>query len=64
MKSVSWLTTAVAPLTLAGVCGAPLGHVAVLAVTFSIFLGTLSLDRKESTQPSHFQSIAHYPEPE
>jgi hypothetical protein len=45
MKLTHWYLAAIAPLAVAGCSGAFLGHVAVLAVTVGIFVGTLSLGR-------------------
>ncbi len=42
MNLTPWLV-AIAPIAVAGCSGAFLGHVAVLAVTFCIFVGTLRL---------------------
>ena len=46
MKLTPWYLVAIAPLAVAGCSGAFLGHCAVLAVTLSIFIGTLSLGRQ------------------
>lgn len=40
-----WCLVAIAPVAIAGCSGAFVGHLAVLAVTACIFLGTLSLGR-------------------
>ena len=45
MKLTPWYLVAIAPIAVAGCSGAFLGHVAVLAVTLCIFIGTLSLGR-------------------
>ncbi len=45
MKLTPWYLAALAPIAIAGCSGALLGHVAVLAVTIAIFVGTLSLGR-------------------
>jgi hypothetical protein len=45
MKLTPWYLVAIAPIAVAGCSGAFLGHLAVLAVTLCIFIGTLSLGR-------------------
>ena len=45
MKLTPWYLAALAPIAIAGCSGALMGHVAVLAVTIGIFVGTLSLGR-------------------
>lgn len=45
MKLTPWYLAAIAPIAVAGCSGAFLGHVAVLAVTLGIFIGTLQLNR-------------------
>ncbi len=45
MKLTPWLLAAIAPIAAAGCSGTFFGHVAVLAVTLGIFIGTLSLGR-------------------
>ena len=45
MKLAPWYLAAIAPIAVAGCSGTLLGHFAVLAVTFGIFVGTLSLGR-------------------
>jgi hypothetical protein len=45
MKLTPWYLVAIAPIAVAGCSGAFLGHCAVLAVTISIFVGTLTLGR-------------------
>jgi hypothetical protein len=45
MKLTPWYLIAIAPIAVAGCSGAFLGHCAVLAVTISIFVGTLTLGR-------------------
>jgi hypothetical protein len=52
MKLTPWYLVAIAPIAVAGCSGAFLGHCAVLAVTLCIFIGTLSLGRHSSNQPS------------
>ncbi|MBX3209295.1 MAG: hypothetical protein KF764_29955 [Labilithrix sp.] len=52
MKLTPWYLAALAPIAIAGCSGALMGHVAVLAVTIGIFVGTLSLGR------SHAQTAA------
>jgi len=46
MKLTPWYLAALAPIAVAGCSGALMGHVAVLAVTIGIFVGTLSLGRQ------------------
>ncbi|MDB4942746.1 MAG: hypothetical protein JWP97_2280 [Labilithrix sp.] len=46
MKLTPWFLAALAPIAVAGCSGALMGHVAVLAVTIGIFVGTLSLGRQ------------------
>jgi hypothetical protein len=45
MKLTPWFLAAFAPIAVAGCSGTMLGHLAVLAVTVGIFVGTLSLGR-------------------
>ncbi len=45
MKLTPWYFVAIAPIAVAGCSGAFLGHLAVLAVTVCIFVGTLTLGR-------------------
>jgi hypothetical protein len=45
MKLTPWYLAAIAPIFVAGCSGTLFGHVAVLAVTLGIFVGTLSLGR-------------------
>ncbi|MFO0661196.1 MAG: hypothetical protein U0165_15395 [Polyangiaceae bacterium] len=56
MKLSPWYLAALATLaplaSLGGVAGVFAGHAAVLAITVSIFLGTLSL-RRETARPNH-----------
>lgn len=47
MKLTPWYLAALAPIAIAGCSGALMGHVAVLAVTVAIFIGTLSLGRNQ-----------------
>lgn len=47
MKLTPWYLAALAPIAIAGCSGALMGHVAVLAVTIAIFVGTLSLGRNQ-----------------
>ena len=47
MKLTPWYLAALAPIAIAGCSGALMGHVAVLAVTIAIFVGTLSLGRSQ-----------------
>jgi hypothetical protein len=46
MKLTPWYFAAMAPIAVAGCSGAFLGHLAVLALTIGIFVGTLSLGRQ------------------
>lgn len=48
MKLTPWYLAALAPIAVAGCSGTLMGHVAVLAVTIGIFVGTLSLGRNTS----------------
>ena len=48
MKLTPWYLAALAPIAIAGCSGALMGHVAVLAVTIAIFVGTLSLGRQQA----------------
>jgi hypothetical protein len=52
MKLTPWYLVAIAPIAVAGCSGAFLGHLAVLAVTLCIFIGTLSLGRTQAQAPS------------
>ncbi len=45
MKLTHWYLAALAPIAVAGWSGALLGHMAVLALTIGIFVGTLSLGK-------------------
>ncbi len=49
MKLTPWYLAALAPIAIAGCSGALMGHVAVLAVTIGIFVGTLSLGRAHAS---------------
>jgi hypothetical protein len=51
MKLTPWYLVAIAPIAVAGCSGAFFGHVAVLAVTLCIFIGTLSLGRSSAARP-------------
>ena len=62
MKLTPWFLAAFAPIAVAGCSGTMLGHLAVLAVTVGIFVGTLSLGRHtgpaaqaNAAQPSSIQ---------
>jgi len=63
MKLTHWYVAALAPIAALGVLGTAVGHLAVLAVTFGIFFGTLSLGRPrpaaalETPTPSIASSI-------
>lgn len=48
MKHTHWYLAALAPIAVAGYSGALLGHMAVLALTIGIFVGTLSLGRQSA----------------
>ena len=50
MRLTPWYLAAIAPVAVAGCSGAFLGHFAVLALTFGIFFGTLSLGRQAVAQ--------------
>ncbi len=50
MKLTPWYLAALAPIAIAGCSGALMGHMAVLAVTVGIFVGTLSLGRQTASQ--------------
>ncbi len=52
MKLTPWYLAALAPIAIAGCSGALMGHVAVLAVTIGIFIGTLSLGRAQTQNRS------------
>ena len=57
MKNLTpWYLAALAPIAVAGCSGTLMGHVAVLAVTIGIFVGTLSLGRQ--TAPAADNSVA------
>jgi hypothetical protein len=49
MKLTHWYLAAVAPIAIAGCSGAFVGHLAVLALTIGIFVGTLSLGHQHTT---------------
>jgi hypothetical protein len=49
MKLTPWYLAALAPIAIAGCSGTLMGHVAVLAVTIGIFVGTLSLGRQHAS---------------
>ncbi|MBX3202087.1 MAG: hypothetical protein KF850_31975 [Labilithrix sp.] len=57
MKLTPWYLAALAPIAIAGCSGALMGHVAVLAVTIGIFVGTLSLGRAHA-QPAASPEVA------
>jgi hypothetical protein len=52
MKLTPWYLAAIAPIAVAGCSGAFMGHMAVLAVTLGIFVGTLSLGRRTAQPPA------------
>lgn len=49
MKLTHWYLAALAPIAIAGCSGALLGHMAVLALTIGIFVGTLTLGRQTAS---------------
>ncbi len=57
MKLTPWYLAALAPIAVAGCSGTLMGHVAVLAVTIGIFVGTLSLGR-QTNAPADSSSVA------
>jgi hypothetical protein len=61
MKLTPWYLAALAPIAIAGCSGAFMGHVAVLAVTIGIFVGTLSLGRAhaspEASRSAHTSEV-------
>ncbi|HVH46790.1 MAG TPA: hypothetical protein VM925_30820 [Labilithrix sp.] len=57
MKLTPWYLAALAPIAIAGCSGALMGHVAVLAVTIGIFVGTLSLGR-QNVRPGPTAEVA------
>jgi hypothetical protein len=61
MRLTPWYFVAIAPIAVAGCSGAFLGHLAVLAVTLCIFVGTLSLGRaqQDSTLSAQATSELH-----
>ncbi|MDF2696394.1 MAG: hypothetical protein K0S65_4777 [Labilithrix sp.] len=59
MKLTPWYIAALAPIAIAGCSGALMGHVAVLAVTIGIFVGTLSLGRQHAHQAAASPEAAH-----
>jgi hypothetical protein len=48
MKLTPWYLAAIAPIAVAGCSGTILGHMAVVAVTFGIFFGTLTLGKAQT----------------
>jgi hypothetical protein len=58
MKLTPWYLAALAPIAIAGCSGALMGHVAVLAVTIAIFVGTLSLGRQHARPTSDVAQVA------
>lgn len=52
MKFTPWYLAALAPFAAIAGSGAYLGHAAVVALTVSIFLGTLSLGRSPQQPPT------------
>jgi hypothetical protein len=62
MKLTPWYLIAIAPIAVAGCSGAFLGHCAVLVVTVSIFVGTLTLGRHAtSASPAATDEIHEIP---
>ena len=59
MRLTPWYLVAIAPIAVAGCSGAFLGHLAVLAVTLCIFVGTLSLGRAATPPASQATSELH-----
>ena len=59
MKLTPWYLAALAPIAVAGCSGALMGHVAVLAVTIGIFVGTLSLGRQQAPRTSTAPVASH-----
>lgn len=59
MKLTHWYVAALAPIAIAGWSGAVLGHMAVLALTIGIFIGTLSLNRQQpaALDPQHNSQV-------
>jgi hypothetical protein len=57
MKLTPWYLAAIAPIAVAGCSGTFLGHFAVLAVTLSIFVGTLSLGRNTAASPKNIAAL-------
>jgi len=58
MKLTPWYLAALAPIAIAGCSGAFMGHIAVLAVTIGIFVGTLSLGRQQVRSPETAETPA------
>jgi hypothetical protein len=58
MKLTPWYLAALAPIAIAGCSGALMGHVAVLAVTIGIFVGTLCLGRTHVSSTSAPSDVA------
>jgi hypothetical protein len=58
MKLTPWYLAALAPIAIAGCSGALMGHVAVLAVTIGIFVGTLTLGRSQGSRESLTPPVA------
>jgi hypothetical protein len=62
MKLTPWYFIAIAPIAVAGCSGAFLGHCAVLVVTISVFVGTLTLGRHAtSAAPTATDEIQESP---
>jgi hypothetical protein len=51
MKFTPWYLAALTPFAAIGCSGAYLGHAAVVALTVSIFLGTVSLNKVPASPP-------------
>jgi hypothetical protein len=57
-KLTPWYLAALAPIAIAGCSGALMGHMAVLAVTVGIFIGTLSLGRQSASASAEVKNVA------
>lgn len=58
MKITPWYLAALAPFAAIGCSGAYLGHAAVVVLTISIFVGTLSLGQVASSPPTQPPTIS------
>jgi len=62
MNLTPWCLVAIAPIAVAGCSGAFLGHIAVLAVTVCIFVGTLRMvQRPGGSGATADESTSHRP---